>query len=84
MATEKKTLLLEVLQGLAHKYLFKINLVNLLRLHFLINSDDTNYEVESMALIDIDNDNDLDLYLVSGGNQFDVDSVFYQDRLLIK
>ncbi|MDC3367577.1 VCBS repeat-containing protein [Flavobacteriaceae bacterium] len=47
------------------------------------NSDDTNYEVESMALIDIDNDNDLDLYLVSGGNQFDVDSVFYQDRLLI-
>jgi len=45
--------------------------------------DDKNYEVESMTLIDIDNDNDLDLYLVSGGNQFDVDSEFYQDRLLL-
>ena len=44
---------------------------------------DKNYEIESMTLIDIDNDNDLDLYLVSGGNQFDVGSDFYQDRILV-
>ena len=45
--------------------------------------DDKQYEVESMILIDIDQDKDLDLYLVSGGNQYDANSKWYQDRLLI-
>ena len=47
------------------------------------NKESMRYEVESMTLFDIDNDGDLDLYLVSGGNQFDLNSEFYQDRLLL-
>ena len=45
--------------------------------------DDKQFEVESMILFDVDKDNDLDLYLVSGGNQYDANSKWYQDRLLI-
>jgi len=44
---------------------------------------DLKYGVESIALFDVDNDGDLDMYLVSGGNQFEFDSTFYQDRILI-
>ena len=34
-------------------------------------------------LFDADNDKDLDLYLASGGNEFEVNSNFYQDQIFI-
>jgi hypothetical protein len=41
------------------------------------------FEEESITLFDLENDGDLDLYLVSGSNEFDRDSGYYLDRLLI-
>lgn len=41
------------------------------------------YEEESLVLFDLDNDGDLDLYLVSGSNEFETQSDFYLDRILI-
>ncbi|MDC6350241.1 VCBS repeat-containing protein [Zeaxanthinibacter sp. PT1] len=45
--------------------------------------EDLEYEIESMALFDLDNDQDLDLYLVSGSNEFERESKHYSDRLFI-
>ncbi len=44
---------------------------------------DKRFEEEGIALFDLENDGDLDLYLVSGGNELEIGSVFYRDRLLL-
>lgn len=53
-----------------HKPLFKLK-------------QDMTFEEESLSLFDFDLDGDLDLYMVSGGNQFEENSNFYRDRILI-
>ena len=44
---------------------------------------DMKYEEESMVLFDLENDGDMDLYMVSGSNEFGVESALYEDRLFI-
>ncbi|WP_375324135.1 VCBS repeat-containing protein [Flagellimonas sp. GZD32] len=41
------------------------------------------FEETSISLFDLDNDGDLDIYMVSGSNEFDLDSPYYQDYLMI-
>jgi hypothetical protein len=41
------------------------------------------YEVESIALFDLENDGDLDLYLVSGGGYFNKEKTNLEDRLFL-
>ena len=46
-------------------------------------NENIQYEEEAIVLFDLENDGDLDLYLVSGSNEFNKDSIHYTDRLLV-
>ena len=41
------------------------------------------YEDMDMILEDFDNDGDLDLYIVSGGNEFELNDPILKDRLYV-
>jgi len=45
--------------------------------------NDAIYEDMESVIFDIDNDNDLDIFVVSGGNEFNNNSSLYQDRIYL-
>ncbi len=53
------------------------------RLHSEVFEKDKDFEDQEALFFDFDGDGDMDLYVVSGGNQYDEYSSFYADRLYI-
>jgi hypothetical protein len=53
------------------------------KLNIPVFESDSNYEDMEALFIDIDNDNDNDLYVVSGGSEFNERSEFLKDRIYI-
>ncbi|MDO1513586.1 VCBS repeat-containing protein [Maribacter confluentis] len=49
----------------------------------LIFQKDKSFEDMESIIFDMDNDNDLDIYVVSGGNEFQENSSLYQDRIYL-
>lgn len=56
---------------------------NLIESNVDVFSSDKEYEDTGCSFLDIDNDNDLDLYVISGGNEFEKGSKMLQDRIYI-
>jgi len=69
--------------GMSPQIFFQDKSGNFTKKYLFTDEENKMFEEESIALFDLENDGDLDIYLVSGSNEFELESNFYNDRLLI-